>query len=388
MTLTQSGMTVGTPTYMAPEQAMAKEIGPQTDLYSTGVIAYELLAGQVPFTNTDTPWAVLHAHIYDPPTPLRSHDPDIDPTLAAWVEGLLAKEPADRPSDAREASHALEDILLSAIGPVWRRQARLPSAAAAAAAVAATPQPDPAAAEEQARSHVTPAAETEAVAEEPAPEPTPEPSPEPTPEPIPEPTPEPEPEPEPEPAPTPEPVALAAEPTIGEATLPPAVPPTAPPAPPDETFQWPEQAGRRGPNRRVLLGIAALVLLGLVGFAVAMFAFGGSDEASDEPLTTQQATTQQQTTSPPTTTAPDPFPQPVASRIRMTAPTDAAVLATVAFTDAALGRNSIVPRDRDPRTAARTSKSGRRGSARSSPSPAPGGSRFARPRVRTGSSSL
>ena len=242
MTLTQSGMTVGTPTYMAPEQAMAKEIGPHTDLYSTGVMAYELLANRVPFTNTDTPWAVLHAHIYDPPPPLRTHDPDIDPALAAWVEGLLAKEPADRPTDAREASHALEDILLSAIGPVWRRQARLPSAAAVAAAVAATPQPEPAAAEEQARSHVTPAAETAAVAEEPAPEPTPEPIPEPTPEPIPEPTPEPVPEPTPEPIP--EPVAVEPDPALAAATLPPAVPPTAPPAAPDETFQWPEQAGR------------------------------------------------------------------------------------------------------------------------------------------------
>ena len=125
MTLTQSGMTVGTPAYMAPEQAMAKEIGPHTDLYSTGVIAYELLTGKVPFSNTDTPWAILHAHIYDPPPPLRSLNPDVDPALAAWVEELLAKEADDRPADAREAWHALEDILLAAIGPVWRREARV-----------------------------------------------------------------------------------------------------------------------------------------------------------------------------------------------------------------------------------------------------------------------
>ncbi len=344
MTLTQSGMTVGTPTYMAPEQAMAKEIGPHTDLYSTGVMAYELLANRVPFTNTDTPWAVLHAHIYDPPPPLRTHDPDIDPALAAWVEGLLAKEPADRPTDAREASHALEDILLSAIGPVWRRQAQLPSAAAVAAAVAATPQPEPAAAEEQARSHVTPAAETAAVAEEPAPEPTPEPIPEPTPEPIPEPTPEPVPEPPPEPIP--EPAAVEPDPALAAATLPPAVPPTAPPAAPDETFQWPEQAGRGLPNRRILLGVAGIVLLGVVGFAVAVIGFGGSEEASDGPQTTQ-GTTVQQTTAPATTTAPTPFPQPTASRIRMSAPTDQAVLATITFTDASIGRNSLVPTDKN-----------------------------------------
>ena len=127
MTLTQSGMTVGTPTYMAPEQAMAKTIAPQTDLYSTGVIAYELLTGSPPFTNTDTPWAVLHAHIYDPPPPIRSRNLDIDPKLAEWVEGLLAKEQADRPANALEAWHSLEDILVTTVGPLWRRGARLPA---------------------------------------------------------------------------------------------------------------------------------------------------------------------------------------------------------------------------------------------------------------------
>jgi len=167
MTMTQSGMTVGTPGYMAPEQAMAQEIGPRTDLYSTGVIAYELLTGKVPFSNTDAPWAILHAHIYDPPPPLRSLNADVDPALAAWVEQLLAKEPADRPADAREAWHALEDILLAGIGSVWRREARLlrrpDEAPGDADAAPATVEPEP-------RSHVTPAAETEAV-EEPLPEP-------------------------------------------------------------------------------------------------------------------------------------------------------------------------------------------------------------------------
>src|SRR5919204_474226 len=60
--LTATGTTVGTPTYMAPEQAMAKDIGPWTDLYSVGVIAYELLVGQVPFHDTTTPMAILLRH--------------------------------------------------------------------------------------------------------------------------------------------------------------------------------------------------------------------------------------------------------------------------------------------------------------------------------------
>jgi serine/threonine protein kinase len=61
--LTKDGMTVGTPTYMAPEQAMAQDLGPFTDLYSVGVMAYELLTGRVPFHDTDTPVAIILRHV-------------------------------------------------------------------------------------------------------------------------------------------------------------------------------------------------------------------------------------------------------------------------------------------------------------------------------------
>src|SRR4051794_33676818 len=57
--LTATGTAVGTPTYMAPEQAMAKDVTPATDLYSVGVMAYEMLVGRVPFEPTDTPLALL-----------------------------------------------------------------------------------------------------------------------------------------------------------------------------------------------------------------------------------------------------------------------------------------------------------------------------------------
>ena len=115
---------------MAPEQAMATDIGPWTDLYSAGVIAYELLTGQVPFHDTDTPVVVLMRHVNDPPPPLQSLDPALDPALrlgrAAAAEGAGPALPA-APVEAWEA---LEEIVLGCLGPRWRREARLPDVAA------------------------------------------------------------------------------------------------------------------------------------------------------------------------------------------------------------------------------------------------------------------
>jgi tRNA A-37 threonylcarbamoyl transferase component Bud32 len=140
--LTLSGSTVGTPAYMAPEQATAGEVGPWTDLYAVGVLAYELLSGEVPFHESPVAMAVLLQHLNDPVPPLRSKAPDLDPALAAWVERLLAKSPGDRPRSAAEASEELEEIVIGSLGPRWRRQSRLtdtlPVAPARAAATAAT----------------------------------------------------------------------------------------------------------------------------------------------------------------------------------------------------------------------------------------------------------
>src|SRR6266704_2304913 len=66
---------------MAPEQAMAKDIGPWTDLYSTGVVAYELFAGVVPFHDTDTPMAILLRHVNDPVPSPTTINPKLDPRL-------------------------------------------------------------------------------------------------------------------------------------------------------------------------------------------------------------------------------------------------------------------------------------------------------------------
>ena len=121
--LTSTNATIGTPAYMAPEQALSERLGPWTDIYAVGVIAYELLAGRPPFGPGSTPMAVLYAHVHQPPPPLADLAPDTPASLRSWVEWLLAKAPADRPASAADAREALEEIAVTELGPYWRRSA-------------------------------------------------------------------------------------------------------------------------------------------------------------------------------------------------------------------------------------------------------------------------
>jgi hypothetical protein len=123
--VTVAGTTIGTPTYMSPEQALGTTLTPATDLYSLGVVAWEMLTGQVPFEETDTPVAVLYRHVHEPVPSVLTVDPSIDPQLAAWLEKMLAKAPEERFQSADEAWVELEDVVLELIGPRWRRAARL-----------------------------------------------------------------------------------------------------------------------------------------------------------------------------------------------------------------------------------------------------------------------
>ena len=81
--MTATGMTVGTPTYMAPEQAMAGDIGPWSDLYSVGVLTYELLVGHVPFHDTDAPMVILMRHVNERIPSAVEVRPDVDPRLSS-----------------------------------------------------------------------------------------------------------------------------------------------------------------------------------------------------------------------------------------------------------------------------------------------------------------
>jgi serine/threonine protein kinase len=123
--ITAAGTTIGTPAYMAPEQALGERLTPATDLYSLGIVAWEMLAGTVPFEQTDTPVAVLYRQVHEPVPPIRSVDADVDERLADWLDKLLVKRPADRFARADLAWDELEDIVIELLGPRWRREARL-----------------------------------------------------------------------------------------------------------------------------------------------------------------------------------------------------------------------------------------------------------------------
>ena len=122
---TETGMTVGTPAYMAPEQASGSVVGPWTDLYSVGIMAYELVVGNVPFHDTNAPMALMMRHLSEPIPAAAQVRPEVDPALSEWIESLLVKDPKKRVGHALEAWEALEDIIVQLRGPMWRRNARL-----------------------------------------------------------------------------------------------------------------------------------------------------------------------------------------------------------------------------------------------------------------------
>lgn len=164
--LTHTGSPIGSPAYMAPEQAMGGAVGPYTDLYALGVVLHELLSGSVPFAGS-TALGVLHRHLYEAPLPVRQLRPEVPHALEALVLRLLAKDPQHRPASAQEVYEALVPLLpgrtatpagpgarpLDPTRPFVRPHAPWPDRTAAAgrtpAVPAATPRTDVAAAVDQ-----------------------------------------------------------------------------------------------------------------------------------------------------------------------------------------------------------------------------------------------
>jgi hypothetical protein len=109
---TGSGQIVGTPRYMSPEQCLGQRVGARSDLYSLGVLLYEMLAGRPPFVEP-LQSALLVKQATAPAPPLKNLRPDIPRQLAVAVHSLLAKLPEDRPRTAAIAKAQLEKSLVA-----------------------------------------------------------------------------------------------------------------------------------------------------------------------------------------------------------------------------------------------------------------------------------
>jgi serine/threonine protein kinase len=107
---TQTGMTLGTPDYMSPEQVKGESVGPPADIYALGIVLWEMLTGELPFQG-DTPMAVLLKRVQERPPSVLMKVPDLPDRVEAVMQQALATEPDDRFRTASEFSRAFDDAL-------------------------------------------------------------------------------------------------------------------------------------------------------------------------------------------------------------------------------------------------------------------------------------
>ena len=118
MNLTQVGITMGTPLYMAPEQIEGKELDCRADLYALGVTAFHMLAGRPPFAG-DTPLSVAVQHLNSPPPRLEESRQDLPSGLCRIVRRLMAKKPGERYSTPRELLQDLRNLQIDGMDEDW-----------------------------------------------------------------------------------------------------------------------------------------------------------------------------------------------------------------------------------------------------------------------------
>jgi len=129
--LTRTGIILGTPAYMSPEQARSKPLDPRSDLFSLGVVLYRMVTGHLPFNGPDA-FAVLAALTLEDPKPVWELNPDVPYPLAKLIAQLMSKDPDERPGSAAELAQALvavegemrnlTDFLATAPPPIKKAQ--------------------------------------------------------------------------------------------------------------------------------------------------------------------------------------------------------------------------------------------------------------------------
>jgi serine/threonine protein kinase len=121
-TATKTGTTVGTPQYMSPEQVASSKVDGRSDLYSAGIMFYELVAGEPPFTasESDGPFTLMAKHVQAPPKPPSLHRPGLDPGLEEAILKSISKRPEDRFQTGQEFDDVLAR-LADRLFPGWQR---------------------------------------------------------------------------------------------------------------------------------------------------------------------------------------------------------------------------------------------------------------------------
>jgi eukaryotic-like serine/threonine-protein kinase len=148
VTISRTGSVMGTAGYMSPEQALGEPATPKSDLYSLGVVLYEALTGELPYT-ADNPIAVSMKHVNEPLRPPREIDPTIPEGMNALVSRLMAKNPEDRYASADELADDLWKIsrgrepTAAAVAAVPTHQQRAPVAASSPTRKVPASRPSP-----------------------------------------------------------------------------------------------------------------------------------------------------------------------------------------------------------------------------------------------------
>jgi serine/threonine protein kinase len=140
--LTQEGLVVGTPSYIAPEQVRGKKLSPSTDVYALATMLYELLSGDLPFVPDGDAMSLLFKHAYEQPTPLMEVAPHVPEPVAAVVMQGLATDPDQRFPSAEAFGVALAQAGTAAWQTGWLSAEGMPVLLGAERIIAPTRQPD------------------------------------------------------------------------------------------------------------------------------------------------------------------------------------------------------------------------------------------------------